>query len=270
MLITKHFHDYYDGVCSLGVDKSIVYNRVPYQIHMEATDPSWVSTSKPETAEPFHLWKPFIKLKEIYKYVSQQGMSINSSERFLTRGWMRLTAKSKEYDSVSVFVVIACGKPYIGYRVYCNRFSLKQAPEEKYFYDLDKVLDFLEVDRTKEVKELVTPAHYKSSPIMKKIEKRQKKLIEFLSRFDYDDISREIKSPVIAINTVRGIEINPRLAEVNFATCVDPMTMFQEIQMYHSTISGLEDPNMVQVSDETKRDSHGFHDYSFKTRKGSK
>ena len=271
MLITKQFHDYYDGIAGLGIDKSIVYKRVPYRIIMEGATPlgvtpRWLSDKSPEWAEPFHLWETFQELKSIYERIYRKHVYINDSGR---NWWkkVKLSAKNKQYSRLSMFVVIACGKPYIGYQLVASP-GLTNV-NDKYFYDLDQALEYIEADQEATVKEMLTYTRYKTVSIKKRLESRERKVKEFLENLDYHEISRNMKSPLISISD-GAIDINPCLKDIGVASCVDPMTLFQEIQMYHSTISGIEDPDMIQVSDETRRDSHGFDDYSFKTRKGQK
>lgn len=60
--------------------------------------------------------------------------------------------------------------------------------------------------------------------------------------------------------------VNYLLKEYNFQKVVDPVTAFQEIDMYLSGVLALQQPEMVEIADIDQRDKKGFDNWSFKTR----
>lgn len=82
-----------------------------------------------------------------------------------------------------------------------------------------------------------------------------------------DDCFREYNSPILNITYYDGgfaIHVNPRLKEYNFISQYDPVSAFQEISMYiGNNLVIQKDPN-PKLSDDIKRDIHGFDKWSFR------
>jgi hypothetical protein len=63
----------------------------------------------------------------------------------------------------------------------------------------------------------------------------------------------------------KGWLINPDcLKESGFAKCIDPYTLFQELDMWVSGVLGMPANAMVEVSNDTKIHKHGFDKGSFR------
>ena len=60
------------------------------------------------------------------------------------------------------------------------------------------------------------------------------------------------------------IELNPCLKNYNFFRQRDTFNAYQDISMYISGILGLNDPDIVHISDEDMKSQKGFDDWSFK------
>lgn len=82
-----------------------------------------------------------------------------------------------------------------------------------------------------------------------------------------DTLEAKIKNSNYShVSTYDMVEINPILKDLDFAGVVDPFTAFQEISMFLSGVLGINEPEMIEISDKHKRDAKGFDDKSFKTR----
>jgi hypothetical protein len=57
---------------------------------------------------------------------------------------------------------------------------------------------------------------------------------------------------------------NVVLKDFEFFRIFDPPQAFQEVWQYISGILGLNNPHVPEMDDKTKRDGHGFNDWSFK------
>ena len=64
--------------------------------------------------------------------------------------------------------------------------------------------------------------------------------------------------------TNEGTEINARLNIFQFQKIKDPMTAFQEIQMFISGVLGTPEKETIQISDNDMRDKKGFDKWSFR------
>ena len=79
----------------------------------------------------------------------------------------------------------------------------------------------------------------------------------------YNNLFVEHNTPVFIIRP-KEITINPSLKEVRFMTVKDVYTTFQEIQMFISGVLGTGTKETVDITDDVKRDKHGFDNKSFK------
>lgn len=63
------------------------------------------------------------------------------------------------------------------------------------------------------------------------------------------------------------LRINDCLSTLNFMRIKDVYTAYQEIAQYMSGVLGLNDKEMIQISDVDMRDKKGFDEWSFKKKK---
>lgn len=86
-----------------------------------------------------------------------------------------------------------------------------------------------------------------------------------------DEYFRKIDAPYF-IHTYLGnhneVVRYPVLKDLTKSFKLDAFTAFQEIDMYVGGVIGSEEKEIIEVSDIDKRNSKGFDNYSFKTRKG--
>ena len=141
----------------------------------------------------------------------------------------------------------------------------------------------------KDNKTLTTPS---ASEVRNFIKMKDKKYSTMLFRFGFgrkfdddwvDDWKREFSNkrlydlfiklgtPIIKFDRkLRSSEIkvviNPLLYPIGFQTVIDPWTIYQEIDMFLGNDLVKDKLGNFQMTDELKRDSKGFDDWSFKNR----
>ena len=166
-------------------------------------------------------------------------------------------------EYISRGCILFCGKSYPFYEY-----------DSKCSYSLDSL-------RTNIIFYLNKQENYSSSlwtkeNILKKIDSEyiQKQYKYITSNFKLnvkDEIFRNFNSPILCIRYTDHckvkIIINPRLSKYNFQSQMDPYQVYQEIEMYlGNNLVDQKDPN-PKISDELRRDSAGFNEWSFKTHK---
>ena len=95
---------------------------------------------------------------------------------------------------------------------------------------------------------------------------------------EYLSLFREWNTPVFLMrvkkhypshtDSLSYLELSPVLKDMSFMQIKDPYTCFQDIMMYISGVLGVGENKIVEVSDEVRRDKHGFDNRSFKAAKG--
>ncbi|CAB4196666.1 hypothetical protein UFOVP1290_186 [uncultured Caudovirales phage] len=180
-------------------------------------------------------------------------------------GMLRSIALSEKNHRLSHAVIGFCGKAYPMFRV---SFGNKKT---KNYYSFDSIQNDLDngifVDK-------YPYTSYELHNVMQKTVDRQYAKYDRLQlgcKDITDKIFREYKAPVLLAD-YEGYSprftINPRLNEYNFITQVDPIAAFQELAMFvGNNLVDQKDPN-PKLSDDIKRDIHGFDKFSF--RKGKK
>lgn len=90
-----------------------------------------------------------------------------------------------------------------------------------------------------------------------------------------DELFHKAKSPILIFDISKSrhqvdkdplIVINGSLRKVGFFRVMDAFSTFQAIEQYISGVLGLNDREIVTISDKDRRDSKGFDDWSFKKR----
>lgn len=178
--------------------------------------------------------KIFDELKYLKKYYSFSYFSFS---------------KYKDYNNYSFFIIGFCGKMYLGFKLYHDY-------EFKFLtYDPEVIKDKLKISK-REAKDFDT-------------------LCEKIINYDPIEIHREFKTPIFiydengythSYRLNRHFYINPELNDYEFYKVVDPVTAFQEIQMYLSGVLGTGEKNIIEIDDKYKIPQHGFDNWSFKTR----
>jgi hypothetical protein len=225
MLIISKKKDYYDGVVgTMGVDKTLVYNRELTEV--ESKD-----------------FPSMFRLKD------------NRTENKIRNAFTRLGGNvfKKEYRSIyetySHFIVGFCGKLYVGFQFY--------TPHK--FGEVDNVLTTYDFDV---VREIVQNEGWHSNLTEDYNYIMNYNPIEIFREFnvpvfvydDYDYNSRRNGK----------FYLNPILKEYEFYKIFDAFQAFQEIEMFLGGVLGKGEKEIVEVADKYKIEQFGFDKWSFR------
>jgi len=239
MYIISKNKDYYDGVVgTVGIDKTIVYERAEKEIE-----------EKTEFPEPF-------KYKRTYGIYSENDSSFVRLGDFGTK-------KDSKYFNNSFFVIGFCGKLYLGWRMFYNvkKFNPElgiheDIPKFKIIYGFDNVSDDLNNSRWG---------------------KNLYDTVQYVLTYDPIEIFRTVNAPVFIYDSGIDLNyntylsnkksvfiINPVLKDYEFYKVVDAFTAFQEIQMFIAGVLGIGEKEIIEVEDKYKIPQHGFDKWSFR------
>ncbi len=241
MLIITRKKDYYDGVVgTMGIDKTLVYNREPVEVD-EKDFPKFIKRNKYD-------WRgtkdtPFITLsnhdiKKEYK---------------------------KQYEQYGHFVVGFCGKFYVGWKLYHeiddpNIIAGKKLITE-ITYDFDLIKKIIksrsywgniedDINRIKNFEGLQYFRDF-NAPV-----------------FVYDaDFERKIINRKYVDRSICKLIINPLLKDYEFYKVFDSFQAFQEISMFMGGVLGRGEKEIIEVQDKYKIAQHGFDKWSFRKMK---
>jgi len=227
MYIISKNKDYYDGVAgSMGIDKTIIYERHPIETNKQ--------NEMPKIFKQSNFWQ--------HRY----------NNPFINIGYSDIDLKkSKKYKKAHSFIIGFCGKLYIGwkfhYTVKRQGFALdeektdiihgyenaKKYLREKYWrYNLDDDVKYVETyDPINIFREIKAPV------------------------FVYDTDTNDKHNNFI---------INPLLKDYEFYRVIDSFQAFQEIQMFMGGVLGSGEKDIVEVEDKYKITQHGFDKWSFR------
>jgi len=234
MLILGKNRDYYDGVVgTMGIDKTIVYNR---------------HTVENDDCKKFP--KEF-KCKLHYsddesKFIDLCSYGIDSD-------------KTKKYKEVDVFFIGFCGKIYIGWKFY---YLIGNGIHEKMkydiVYDIDVAKKYIKDNRwgSGNLNDILN--HIKNYNPIELFRENNTPIFIYDSHIDRIDLDKYYGS-----NNQRFI-INPVLKEYKFYKVFDTFSAFQEIQMFISGVLGSNEKDIIEVEDKYKIAQHGFNKWSFR------
>jgi len=232
-IISKH-KDYYDGVVgSVGIDKTLVYERNTVEI---------TESNK--------------MLKEFQASRNRGWMGNNRDNPFLNICHAGIDSKkTKKYTDEDFFIVGFCGKLYLGWKLY---YKEKEWGEMGYVdviktdivYGYENVKDF--------IRESYWRGHLKDD-------------IEYVVNYDPINMFRELNTPVFIYDSERrkprtsdALTIDPILKDYEFYKVVDAFQAFQEISMFMGGVLGRGEKEIVVVEDKYKIAQHGFDKWSFR------
>jgi hypothetical protein len=232
MLILSKFKDYYDGVVgSMGVDKTIVYDR--QQKIIERRDKDFPERLK---------YKPFkerMKSNNVFQHISDFSHNMYYGFR-----------RNDDYVEVNPFLIGFCGKYYLGWK--------KTTPSDiNITYNFDDVKEYVN-DKYNTVFNSVN-----IHDLIRDIEN-----MDDMSFFrDYNTPTFVVDYSLGRKKDDEFI-INPILKKYDFYKIFDAFTAFQEIQMFISGVLGSNENNIIEIDDKHKIQQHGF-DYKWSFRKKS-
>jgi hypothetical protein len=268
MKIVSPFNDYYDSIQSstgffdtsenpvVFVRKSVILNKDNFNEMDQLIDVFQVETLSR------YIYTPPAALVEI-------GGSFSIPKK-----------NQRDYTSLtfSFFSILFCGRLIRGIESTLS-FKSFDPLEQKTFYSAEKFVDYLyerfgESVVNERLEENRTPSRSMMSGIINYFDVNDKKdLPEYTRGFLIEN-----KITIAVLNLTRDIfrgipfvEINPRLADYQFQSFIDPYTAYQEIDMWISGILAFPPNFMVTVSDQTLVKKHGFdEEYGFRTRPHAK
>lgn len=240
-IISKH-KDYYDGVVgTMGIDKTIVYERTPII-----------------EEDPFKFPKPFTAISSWNRRDRTPFRSIKSGYPI---------KRDSMYNGSSPFIVGFCGKLYIGWKFY-REIDIKQGilsyPEliTSITYDVEFIKRHVEKSNWhgKLLDDITYISNYKPMELF-----RQLNVPIFIYDSDYD-------RKFLGTYTRKGNEVfitNPSLKDYEFYKVQDSFAAFQEIQMFMGGVLGAGEKEIVEIEDKYKISQHGFDNKSFRRDKAN-
>ncbi|MCP3921239.1 MAG: hypothetical protein GY714_01510 [Desulfobacterales bacterium] len=246
MRIISNFKDYYDIGLSEGHDKTIVYKRF---IEEETYQ---VSRFRPKNVKPF----------EFEKETSVLRHSLGFDYQWIVIGFCG-----------KVFLCLKLERSFV---VHDGKKNVNQI-KTFHCYKAEQVTKVFRNYATKdELKSFFGKPRY--------IWRESLRLSTMRNRFfdwnnnKYEDVFIKMNAPIFVVDRVETkfrhdlirLRSNVNLKYYQFYQVFCPYTTFQEISMFISGVLGVGDPDMIEISDEHKRDAKGFNEESFKTRPNTK
>lgn len=244
MLVISKFHDYYDTIAKLGVDKEYVYDR---------TEKTIKGTFGKKDGIRGH-----------WPYDEEYGVTkANSTTKY----------------SVHKMVIGFCGKLY---PVIVVDKKWSNDKEERYsLYTTDKVHEFFEKEKVSledknrfwsmrdfSVKSKKSLDNFFAGSEFKELElefQRHKVPVFIYGRFP------DPKKPIMRGHDKEHLVLNPKLKDYGFVKVKDPVSAFQDIYMYLAGVLGITHLKTPEFSDKLKAQAKG-HDgkYSFRKPPGKR
>lgn len=226
-IISKH-KDYYDGVVgSVGIDKTIVYDRTLKEL------------TKEEYPKEFQNKRDWQNVNHFHRV--SYGNTIKRE-------------KCNEYESVEGFIIGFCGKLNLGWKLTkrINKFDLSydrhlSTTETFITFDIELVESIIYTEnyhgKFNEIVDYII--NFNALPLFRELNS---------PIFVFDSIGR---------NSFQFI-VNPILKEYDFFRVVDSFTAFQELQMFIGGVLGTGQKEIIEVEDKYKIEQHGFDKWSFR------
>ena len=228
MRIISKFHDYYDTIQSYGLDDRF--------IHASLQDDS-------DT------------LKSIKRNLYNQLVLDSDEINILYTRMLSLSAES--------YLIGFCGKIYPCIKLIKEKGQYYDDKEEITFaYNTDEIITFLKNKKLKEkLKDFENNGRWSRFSVI--ASDNFFKFSNLASKLEHLFVDNRIPIFVINLNTLEFIQ-DDQLIQYHFYKMFDAFSAFQEISMYLGGVLGLENPKMVDISNDKMRDKKGFNDISFK------
>lgn len=237
MRIISKFHDYYDVGMKYGVDNAVVYNREEREILSHEFDFIFKRTK----IDNFRagLWVNsypdmcyILFCGKIYPFIS----------------FLRYNIYLKKFDSIY--------KPLYSLTAYEDFLNSKYENDDSSYrywskYDHENLKELYNI---KPSKYLITMFTRKAMEMFYDI--RSKKIDEKIV-----EINIKFNSPILFISRRKTTDIygivNPRLADYQFMKVIDPISAYQELQMFMSNFM-FKEKEIIQLNDTMRLEKHGF------------
>lgn len=226
MYIISKKKDYYDGVVgTVGMDKTIVYERKTVEIEDNESLP---------------------------KFVRHRRFDWNSGNPFRNVCNVHVkTDNNRGYHGADGFIVGFCGKLYLGWKFY---YKEKEFNEE--LGELEEVIKEDIIYGYDNVKDLLKTEYWRSSL------DDDMKIVEIYNPLE---VFRKYNTPIFLYDSYNEkprrsdvFYINPILKDWEFYKVVDAFTAFTELQMFISGVLGTGEKEIIEISNENKIEQHGF------------
>lgn len=230
MYIISKNKDYYDGVVgSVGMDKTIVYERETIEI----------DDSK----------------KMLKEFQHHRNWNDRRENRFLNISYAN--TDSIKYEKNNFFIVGFCGKLYLGWKFHykvnvwdeeISKIGIKWKTDIIYGFENAKKFIKTSYWRSNLKDDVEYVINYDPINMF-----RELKSPIFI--YDGDKSKPRGKDAMI---------INPILKEWEFYKVVDAFTAFTELQMFIGGVLGIGEKEIVEIEDKYKIPQHGFDKWSFR------
>jgi len=250
MKIISKYNDYYDSVQAYGADPKTIYIR------------------NEKTIDD----KEDLVLKTLW----------NDNSEIL----FDLAFVGSEYKWIcfeNLYFVFFCAKIYLCFEISIPKKRINPTiPEKEYHYcynikDIDKII--YKYGTKKHIKEYNSrlTKNEKRNYIWNKPQSR-KSFIQLINKFakiqdnKIFELHHKFETPCLYFSTSKystwnkktNILLNPILKDIQFYKVFDSYRAFQEISMFISGIMGGKSPPTIEISDEIRKEKHGFDKWSFK------
>ena len=252
MRIISKYKDYYDSVQSMGIDKSVVYERVNKETKF----------LKPPSFDAV-IDKLYLKCLGSIIYDKSQN-----------------TWEAKNFYSTQIFLLGFCGKLYLGYNF--QHFQNNKYCNSKTLYSANSVLEFINQIKVKhKQEELFFDIGYYVEQELKNNEIHET-FNQSLLKQEYNDWFHHFASPIFMIivdgdrkeglrNEECFVNINPKLKDLDFFRIKDAFNCYQSIEQYITGILTNTEIAGLNMTNKEKIESHGFDmKYGFRTRPKNK
>ena len=232
MYIISKYKDYYDGVVgTVGIDKTIVYERVIDEI---------------------------IDIKKKPKVFRHKRYSWDDNNPFLNIVNIDVDRKkTTKYTDANGFIVGFCGKLYLGWKFYYKIMEWDEERNEK-----------VEVTKTDIIYGYENAKKYMKTDYWRS---NLGDSVQYIKTYDPIELFREYKIPIFVFDgdsrsprNNSAFIINANLKEFEFYKVIDAFTAFTELQMFISGVLGTGEKEIIEIEDKYKIKKHGFDKWSFR------
>jgi len=237
MLIISKKKDYYDGVVgTMGVDKTIVYNRDTVELENNLLP------------KPFKVGNSYWGLK-------------HRENPFHELTYHSIKKESKNVcDEYAHFIIGFCGKLYIGWKLYTEINATTHAVSTEITYDAEFMKSILSLkswhgNLNDSINYVLT---YDALPLF-----RYLKVPVFIYDGDYGRKTFDKRRSIYNSHMPKFF-INPLLKDYEFYKVFDTFQAFQEVSMFMGGVLGAGEKEITEVQDKYKITQHGFNKFSFR------
>lgn len=241
MRILSKFHDYYDSCLAYGADPKCIYLRETTEIERGKDWPSNL-----QLKSSLHAMRP------AYKWYSFSGLYETGCIWFCGKAYpFVIFPQIVEYSKDGKKLIYHEQKP-----IYCYDFP--QLESALRTYGTKKEIQLFELP--------VNKLHATRHQFRKFFEDNQfseKEVTEFLCKAGIPCLAWT-QCAYVGFRSDDRLLLNPPLKNFQFFRVRDTFSAFQDLSMFISGVMGGSAPPMVPISDEIRKEKHGFDEWSFR------